>query len=43
MDQVKAMMKQYEDARANNVAEWEAFAQPIKDKIAGYNEMVAAH
>ena len=31
MEVVKGLMKQYEEARANNVAEWESFSVGIKD------------
>ena len=43
MDQVKQFVKQFEDARAANKAEWETFSEDIKSKINGFNEKVAAH
>ena len=43
MDKIKALVQEFEDARANNRAEWETFSEEIKGKINGFNEMIAAH
>ena len=43
MEQLKESVKQFEDARAANKAEWETFSENSKGKIIGFNEKVAAH